>query len=351
MLRPGEVGGYRDEIETFFASMEEPFDDAMMIPLLSYSAASRRGFGAVLDGVDGDIVATHEPDILAGFLRAGSWGTAFREARGFARFYRGTYAPWSSATRLLAANTCRALAPQFVRAAWHPVRRRRDVRTAIVDSFVSRECAARTDIPGRLRKLFALRDLYPKLSARERRAREIGHPQLGAALERYHRVAASQGIEARHPFLDKRVVEFCLALPWDQKVRDGWSKWIVRQGTAGFLPDDVRFRRNRWIHLGRKFNRAFNSESGPFVAHELSGDMSELAPYANLTKLRALFDRYSGGDFDTAETVWTATVLSSWLRNTRTKRYDLRAHENGPATLPRLPHGMTGFRSTGELNS
>ena len=336
-IRPGEVGAYRDEIETFVTTMEEPFDSPMLLPLLLYAAARRRGFGAVLDGVDGDTVASHEPDILVGLLRSGSWGTALREARGFAGFYRGTYDPWSSATRLLAANAGRAFAPRFVRAAWRPFRQERGVRDAIADSIVSPDLAARTDVPGRLRALWALRDRLPTLTARERQAQEIAHPQIGTALERYHRVAASQGIEARHPFFDKRVVEFCLALPRDQKVRDGWSKRIVRRGAAGFVPDEVRWRRGRWVRLGWKFLSAAIAESGAFLAREIAGDMSELAPYADLAKVRALYDRYRFGDAEAAEPVWTAAVLSSWLRNTGPKRYDLQAHANGPAALPCLP--------------
>ena len=56
-------------------------------------------------------------------------------------------------------------------------------------------------------------------------------------------------------FFDKRVVEFCLALPWDQKVRGGWSKRIVRLATSGLVPDDVRWRRGRWVRLGWSFSR------------------------------------------------------------------------------------------------
>jgi len=153
------------------------------------------------------------------------------------------------------------------------------------------------------------------------------HPQYPAALERYHRVAASQGVEARHPFLDKRVVEFCLALPWDQKVRDGWSKRIVRQATGGLLPDDVRWRSGRWVHLGWKFVEATMARSDAFFERELAGDMPWLAPYADVSKLREMYRRYRGGDTDAGWTIWTAAVLSSWLRKTASRRYDPHAHE------------------------
>ncbi len=336
-IRPGDVGAFRDEIAAFVDSMEEPFDSSMLIPLLSYCAARRRGFGTVLDGVDGDTVASHEPDILADLLRSGAWGAALREARGFADFYTGTYGPWPAATRFLAANAGRAFAPDVLRAAARPFKRRSAVRSTVADSIIGRDFAARTDVEGRLDALWAHRDRRSARTPRERQAREIAHPQIGAALERYHRVAASQGIEARHPFFDRRVVEFCLALPWDQKVRHGWSKWIVRRASAGLLPDEVRWRRGRWVRLGWRFLTAVVEQSGEFLARELSSDMSELAPYVDRVKVRTLYDRYLRGDVEAAERIWTAAVLSSWLRKTRSKRYDLAARANGPAALPCLP--------------
>jgi asparagine synthase (glutamine-hydrolysing) len=324
-LRPEDVGGYCREIEAFVESMEEPFDDAMLIPMLLYNAAGARGIEAVLDGVDGDAVASAEPDVLTSLLRGGQWGRAIREARGLAAFYSGTYEPWSSAPRLLAANAARAFTPTPVRAALRPLRRARAMRTAAGESVISREFASRIDLPGRLSTLWSSD------------ASDLDHPRIGAALERYHRVARSQGITARHPFLDRRVVEFCLGLPWDQRVRDGWSKRIVRRAASGLLPDAVRWRRGRWVRLGGRFLKAAILASGEFLARELSERPTVIAPYADLAKVRAAYDRYLLGDDDAAETVWKLAVLSSWLRRTAATRYDARARANGPAALPCLP--------------
>ena len=63
---------------------------------------------------------------------------------------------------------------------------------------------------------------------------------MTVALERHDRVAGAFSIEARHPFFDKRLAEFCLALPWDQKIRKGWPKAILRQAMTGIIPEAVR---------------------------------------------------------------------------------------------------------------
>lgn len=334
-IRPGDVGAFQGEVEAFAASMEEPFDDPMMLPLLLYATARRHGFSAVLDGVDGDVVASHEPDILASLLRAGRWGVALRQARGFAGFYRDSYEPWSSAARLLTENAGRAFVPPFLRATVGPLRQKLGVRATLAQSWIGPDLAARTDVSGRLLTLWSHRANVPGLTPRERQARELSHPQIVAGLERYHRVAASQGIEARHPFFDKRVVEFGLALPWDQKVGDGWSKRIVRRSAEGLLPNDVCWRRGRWVRLGAQFLHAVIARSGEFLAGELAGNMSELAPYADISKLRALYARHRRGDVEAGPPVWTAAVLSIWLRKTKSRRYDASVRANGPTALSR----------------
>jgi asparagine synthase (glutamine-hydrolysing) len=50
-------------------------------------------------------------------------------------------------------------------------------------------------------------------------------------------------LESRLPFLDHRVVEFCFSLAYDHKIGAGWTKRLLRQATAGILPEPVRWRR------------------------------------------------------------------------------------------------------------
>ena len=52
----------------------------------------------------------------------------------------------------------------------------------------------------------------------------LDHTFLTVGLERYERVASAFGIEARHPYTDVRLAEFCLGLPWQLKTQRGWTK-------------------------------------------------------------------------------------------------------------------------------
>lgn len=52
-------------------------------------------------------------------------------------------------------------------------------------------------------------------------------------------------LELRSPFLDHRLVEFCFSLPYHEKIRDGVTKRLLRDGCADLLPPVVRNRRRK----------------------------------------------------------------------------------------------------------
>lgn len=53
-------------------------------------------------------------------------------------------------------------------------------------------------------------------------------------------------VESRLPFLDYRVVEFCLSMPIEAKFHDGWSKYVLRRVVASRLPGAVAWRRSKF---------------------------------------------------------------------------------------------------------
>lgn len=59
------------------------------------------------------------------------------------------------------------------------------------------------------------------------------------------RDSMAHGIEARLPFLDYRLVEFCLGLPEEFKIAGGWTKRVLREGMRDRLPGRIRERRDK----------------------------------------------------------------------------------------------------------
>lgn len=61
----------------------------------------------------------------------------------------------------------------------------------------------------------------------------------------YEYYGARYSIEIRQPFLDRRVIEYCFAIPnhlWRHKQ---YEKWLLRLSTADLLPDQVRWRKGK----------------------------------------------------------------------------------------------------------
>ena len=56
----------------------------------------------------------------------------------------------------------------------------------------------------------------------------------------------AHSIETRLPFLDYRLIELALSLPSRYKIRDGWTKWLLRKVMDKKLPDHVIWRKNKF---------------------------------------------------------------------------------------------------------
>lgn len=59
------------------------------------------------------------------------------------------------------------------------------------------------------------------------------------------RNSSAHGMETRLPFLDYRLVEFACRLPWKHKIREGWTKWIVRKYLERHGLEDIAWRRKK----------------------------------------------------------------------------------------------------------
>ncbi|BDQ34719.1 asparagine synthase (glutamine-hydrolyzing) [Pseudodesulfovibrio portus] len=68
---------------------------------------------------------------------------------------------------------------------------------------------------------------------------------LPTLLRNYDRYSMANGVEIRMPFMDHRIVTLAFSLAWDDKVRDGYTKAVVRRGVDGIVPPDITWRRTK----------------------------------------------------------------------------------------------------------
>lgn len=68
---------------------------------------------------------------------------------------------------------------------------------------------------------------------------------LPTLLRNYDRYSMTNGVEIRMPFMDYRLVSYAFSLPWESKVKNGYSKSIIRDAMKGIVTDEVRLRKTK----------------------------------------------------------------------------------------------------------
>ena len=74
---------------------------------------------------------------------------------------------------------------------------------------------------------------------------ELQSTQLPHLLKYEDKNSMLHSVEARLPFLDYHCVETALSLPNEFKIKDGWTKYLLRKTIDKKLPDDVTWRKNK----------------------------------------------------------------------------------------------------------
>jgi asparagine synthase (glutamine-hydrolysing) len=84
------------------------------------------------------------------------------------------------------------------------------------------------------------------LNAYQLQQLEIEQTNLPVLLRYEDKNSMAHSIETRLPFLDYRVVEAALSISSVYKIKDGWSKWILRKGMEHRMPDTITWRKNKF---------------------------------------------------------------------------------------------------------
>jgi asparagine synthase (glutamine-hydrolysing) len=157
----------------------------------------------------------------------------------------------------------------------------------------------------------------PRLTQGERAFNEatLSAPLQALAFEELDHAAAAWQIEARYPMWDKRLVELCLGLPSHHKLRDGWTRSILRRSLDGVLPPLVQWRagKNDFTHEAWRGLRVHNAD---WLKKMIDKQLSFVSSYTDADKAADAARQILEAQVPTAglsQTVVRTASLEAWL--------------------------------------
>ncbi len=242
-------------------------------------AAKQAGVGVLLDGLDGDNVVGHGLEYLRRLAQEGDWAEFARLApavasrldgeahfqpfqetlRSTGRIFAGygypvlheaaTRREWKSLLRGVrgARQHLGVSRSQLFRALARAVLGRGadgDEKTGEINALgldlVDPDLARRVNLRGRIDAAdeSSFSDLDPS-DAVEGRRMVLQHPRFNRGITLTNLAAGSFGVESRHPFLYRPLVEYCIGLPPALLLHDGWTRYVLRAALRDVLPTSI----------------------------------------------------------------------------------------------------------------
>jgi asparagine synthase (glutamine-hydrolysing) len=128
---------------------------------------------------------------------------------------------------------------------------------------------------------------------------------LPTLLRNYDKYSMAAGVEVRMPFLDYRIVDFAFSLPNNYKLRNGFTKAIVRTAAKAILPASI---------LKNKVKTGWNSPMGEWFAgpwkqwllDEVASQGFKNCDLIDQTKIRNNIKKFydNGQDHNSGQNLW-----------------------------------------------
>lgn len=125
------------------------------------------------------------------------------------------------------------------------------------------------------------------------------------------RNSMANSVEARVPFLDHRLVEFCYNLPDDFLEKDGINKRIMREGLKGLMPEAIRNRKDKMGFTTPE--EEWVRKDNPDYFRQLLHDSISLSEGIIKQNTIAYFNRVISGEAPFDYTYWRFILFGKWI--------------------------------------
>ena len=284
-----------------------------------FKAAQKDGVRTVLSGIDGDSTVSHGYEDLANFALRRRYFRLFSEA--FALRKNMPRRSHSLKRSIWHRGLAKAM-PPWTYAAWRKLKGRKPedytpspITFPLHFKTVKAEFRQKLDLENRLTEFY--KQNYPDgISPIEYHWRAMTSGHFAMILENSEKAAAALNIEPRYPFFDRRLIEFCIALPPGQRINKGWTRSIFRHAMEGILPHDVQWRTDK-SNIGASLKVNLLKYGSKELEDAFYSSSSLLEKYVDVESLRSHYQTYKADPLAKNSAVLlllTNVYLLSWLK-------------------------------------
>ena len=140
---------------------------------------------------------------------------------------------------------------------------------------------------------------------------EFRLPEL--LLMRVDKMTMATSVEGRVPFLDHRMVELAFRIPITMKVRDGVTKYVLREAMKDILPAEILQRRKMGFHV--PVTRWFAAVLSPLAQDVLHDPRLERLEIWDKREVDRLLARRQDGRANLGMRIWSLVNFGLWYRH------------------------------------
>ena len=289
---------------------DEPYASANWFPYWAlFQSARKAGIRVLLDGVYGDQTVGYGEEYLVDLVRQRKWHTMLREAKSYATNF--DFPLRKILWRLVVVPSVLDFVPPSIRIASRKIRNQLN-RQYVEHNFIRDEFSRRIHLLDQIQ-------VEQEALLHVKNFRKLHYGDIAElaenlrALEASDKTAAGCSIEIRYPFLDRRLIEFCVALPPAQRLHHGWTRSIARRSLSRYLPVEIQKRNDKAV-IAASINRALLLYDGERIKNALFADAEMIEPYVNVPSVQDAYHRFSEGGKGSLLRAWRPIILALWLQ-------------------------------------
>jgi asparagine synthase (glutamine-hydrolysing) len=134
----------------------------------------------------------------------------------------------------------------------------------------------------------------------------------GDILTKIDRAAMSTSLETRVPFLDQNIIEFAWQLPLSMKIRNGESKWLLRQVLYKYVPRELIERPK--MGFGIPISDLIRTSLRDWAEDLLSVTSLKSSGCLNDTLIRQKWEEHLSGKRNWQYHLWNILIFQSWFK-------------------------------------